>query len=1432
MVLAGGEFHDEAVDLEINTLGDLLQVRRYFFDRAWAFDGLGDTLDFTYEGDVAAEASIAGVSLERTGAGTALTPGVRFYSDAGDMLECRTNGFYLESTSGAWAKFDLGRRQVAQGDRQGRQLLYGYDSTTTRVVSVYDHFTNQVLWVGYTATGLVSSLSDCATGGRRVVYSYDASGHLTNVVGVRGEQTRYEYDASGRMVAKHAPGGFERRINYREDGAILSVVDANGRGKFFDFSYDESTGEYYSYVRTSGGQILERWYDGDGSLTRAAINGAAVDTGETLTNPDGSREDYNEDGQVVRREYLDGSSRQYEYNGPYRTLTRMVDESGTVTLYQRDARGNVTSLVEAAGTALERTTVSTYSDLGLLLRTVRSGDSNTPAATVTFTYDDQGNILSQTDAEGHETWYTYDDLGNATSISNENGAVWVFTYDAAGNRLTTRDPLGLVESNTYDSAGNLTQLRDVNGRVYQYEYNGEGWRVRATDPFGMVQENEYDDDGQLQTTHYSDGEVFSAAYRWDGQVKSLADAAGRANRTDYDELGRVATLTAPDGETASLEYDEAGRIGRIYSPVLESRYAYNYRGAVTGMVYQTASLVLTNGFAYDRLGRMTSAVDAEGNMRQWTYDALGRQIRAVDAQGGTNRYEYDAHDNLVSLTDARGQTTRFEYDRADHLTRRQFADGTDIRLSYDAAGRVEQTVDANGSMVRWSYDGLGHVVTTRVYAAETNLLPVKTVRYAYDAYGRRLSYYDGTTSGTWEYDDSNRTAKCTVDYGAFRASYAYAYDVQGRKVRLVGPDGGTNLYHYGANRLLSGIDLPGAGSLSLERAAYGLEQHIQYPGGGRQSYLFDPLLGVLTNRVVDAAQDALLEHVYLRNRAKVATGLDTEEGAGTYQYDGNYQLCGVADSVLGSATYTYDAAGNRANSTGADAGVWQHNEVNQLTNSPVGDFAYDAAGNMIRRTCAGETRIYGYEPAGNLAEIRDGESQVLARYYYDPFGRRLKKEVNGQVTWFLYADEGLIAELDANGDVIRQYGYFPDATWNNNPVTLKTGGQVFYYLNDALGTPRKLMTQNGTVVWSARYEAFGAAQVATNSQVENPLRGSGQYYDAESGLHYNTGRYYDPRLGRYIQPDPLGEAGGANLYVFAQNSPIQYIDPRGLVIVINNRKTSTGGDKKYRTTFGPIPIIPQLWGAFYSGPPENRYDSYISPEDRARLKAKASKGVVIYIHGYNDPYDNSVKTARMMENTLKEKLGDPDFEMVSFAWRGDFGALNFKGSKDIARDAAESLSRIVECLGKAGIPVMIMPHSLGNYVAAESLLKNGDTEFDTWIALQAAVAARDMSKKGRYGKAIENQIGTLQYTSGKGDYITGPLIFGLSEGAIGVGNIGIKNATANTSRIDYQPKGHIDIWGAPIQDAAAKAIQRMRSTVVDTTERGHCWVLDGAEAQP
>ena len=208
---------------------------------------------------------------------------------------------------------------------------------------------------------------------------------------------------------------------------------------------------------------------------------------------------------------------------------------------------------------------------------------------------------------------------------------------------------------------------------------------------------------------------------------------------------------------------------------------------------------------------------------------------------------------------------------------------------------------------------------------------------------------------------------------------------------------------------------------------------------------------------------------------------------------------------------------------------------------------------------------------------REEGDQVLARYAYDPFGRRVKKEVGGRTTWFLHADEGLIAEFDGAGEVIRQYGYAPDATWNSNPLTLRSGGETFYYLNDALGAPKKLVTKSGAVVWSAVQEAFGAAHVDPASRIENPLRGSGQYFDAESGLHYNTHRYYDPRLGRYIQADPLGELAdpSLNLYRFCANDPVNSIDPLGLC------------PESYNNSSPPVGILQVLFPAHTA--PASRY---------------------------------------------------------------------------------------------------------------------------------------------------------------------------------------------------------------------------------------------------
>jgi RHS repeat-associated protein len=143
----------------------------------------------------------------------------------------------------------------------------------------------------------------------------------------------------------------------------------------------------------------------------------------------------------------------------------------------------------------------------------------------------------------------------------------------------------------------------------------------------------------------------------------------------------------------------------------------------------------------------------------------------------------------------------------------------------------------------------------------------------------------------------------------------------------------------------------------------------------------------------------------------------------------------------------------------------------------------------------------------------------------------------------------LVAEVDAAGNVVKSYGYMPVVTWTSDPLFMKQGSDYYFYQNDHLGTPQKMTAVNGAVVWSAKYSSFGKADVDPSSSVTNNLRFSGQYFDQEIGLHYNYYRYYDPKSGRYLTPDPIGLVGGINLYLYVSGNPINLVDPKGLIWV-------------------------------------------------------------------------------------------------------------------------------------------------------------------------------------------------------------------------------------------------------------------------------------------
>ncbi|UFQ02376.1 RHS domain-containing protein [Pseudomonas fitomaticsae] len=285
-----------------------------------------------------------------------------------------------------------------------------------------------------------------------------------------------------------------------------------------------------------------------------------------------------------------------------------------------------------------------------------------------------------------------------------------------------------------------------------------------------------------------------------------------------------------------------------------------------------------------------------------------------------------------------------------------------------------------------------------------------------------------------------------------------------------------------------------------------------------------------------------------------------------YNYDANGNLAGIDDSRKGSRSYHYDPLDRLISVRGATPETFAHDPAGNLlgqNNEGTANLAnvkgnrllmqgdrhydYDAFGNLIReRRGAGQKLVteYRYDSQHRLigASLPGGST---ASYKYDAFGRRIEKTVNGQTTEFLWQGERLIAESGDNR--YRTYIYEPGSF---RPLAMLDGegprkATPFYYQLDHLGTPQELTDYSGEIMWSAKYRAYGNLAALDVSEIDNPLRFQGQYFDAETGLHYNRHRYYNPGTGRFLTPDPIKLAGGLNNYQYVPN-PTGWVDPLGL----------------------------------------------------------------------------------------------------------------------------------------------------------------------------------------------------------------------------------------------------------------------------------------------
>ncbi len=208
---------------------------------------------------------------------------------------------------------------------------------------------------------------------------------------------------------------------------------------------------------------------------------------------------------------------------------------------------------------------------------------------------------------------------------------------------------------------------------------------------------------------------------------------------------------------------------------------------------------------------------------------------------------------------------------------------------------------------------------------------------------------------------------------------------------------------------------------------------------------------------------------------------------------------------------------------------------------------YDANGHTTRiaRSGGAEKRL-SYDVAERLTQVQSETGTPIGAYAYDSFGRRLKRTTASETIYFLHGEEGLLAEFDASGNPIATYGWEPQGMWGTSPVWKKEGSITYFYSNDHLGTPQLLTDASGQIVWKGRAEAFGKTTVDAASTVTNNLRFPGQYFDAETGMHYNYFTDYEPTGGRHVQSDPIGLRGGMNGYVYVLDDPLRLLDAHGL----------------------------------------------------------------------------------------------------------------------------------------------------------------------------------------------------------------------------------------------------------------------------------------------
>jgi len=1015
----------------------------------------------------------------------------------------------------------------------GQSLKLAYDDLS-RLIAVKDNNGLAVLTLDYEGEGtLIQSVTDNA--GRVVWYSYDLEKRLSKVTNPAGKETDYTYNTYHGLTSKTNPLGEAVTIKYAkpESGIVEEVIDPVGTelmregrdysGHTKTFALDFASRIYY-FTDENGNQF-KRITDGQGRLV-SEVEMAGGATVRKVEYPNEREEIHADAAGNTRHIYKDewenikkvvdgeGNVTTITWNTKNRPLS-ITDALGVQTTFAYDSTGTLlTQKVQAKGAPEQVITTYTYTTYGELETVTTDG------ATTSITYNSQGQPVSFTDPLGSISRLEYDASGNITAVVGAENNRTTFTYDDLGNPLSVIDPLGNKTSMAYNAAGRLTQVTDALDRVTKFETDYKDRILAVIDALNQRKEFTYDGVGNL--TAIAEGDAVT--------------------RMTYDSSKRLTSVTDPEGITTTYSYSAAGcsscgGSNDIPEEVIDpfgnmTKNLFDKNGQLKGVEDPLKNLTTVTR---DAVGRVASQIDGNGNVTSFEYDALGRLIRQIDAEGGITSFSYNKRGDLTSLTDAENNTTRFEYDLTGRKTKEIRPMGQVAEYTYYKNGLLKTVKDAKQQISTYTYDAANRLIDI-TYADSTK------DTFSYDAVGNMISYANQDVSGTLTFDKLNRKLSETVDYGPFQKSFSYTYDVRGNKATYTSPEAITHTYTYRKNDQLKTISVDGKTfTFSYEKDRL---KQLVFPNGVTTDYSYNANAW-LTNITTIGPLGTILTRNYNHDSVGNITTKNAEHGTYEYGYDKTYQLTRTDNPTFGDEAYTYDKVGNRKTSLDT-TGSWSYNGNNELLSDTRASFEYDANGNTVKKAEVGQITRYEYNARNRLSKVYlPNGRQVI--YAYDPFGRRIKKQIANTATYFTNADEGLVAEYSDQGINQKSYGWKPDSLWGTDPIYQTDGGQYYYYHNDHLLMPQQLTNRDGKVVWSILYASFGDIQISSPLKIIfNNLRFPGQYEDVETGNYYNFQRYYDAYIGRYLSSDLIGLKGGDNLYLYGGANPIDNFDFLGL----------------------------------------------------------------------------------------------------------------------------------------------------------------------------------------------------------------------------------------------------------------------------------------------